>query len=300
MLQSVKPSFFRASSNLIDSHLKLGRFPSHRHFLNIIFKSTTPNNGKFEALGQPHPHSHPHLFKSKNDIIPGISRAEFELRRQLLVDQLPDDSLVAIPGNHEQPMTGSINFPFHQQADFYYLTGFMEPDSTLLLEIPKQATGERVSKKFNFALFVPPRDPNTEMWDGPITGVERVTTHFGAHVAHSSQELKTYLKNLRKFSNVFLPKSEGSISKIMPSITEIFERSRIKPLTPRLHEMRMTKSASEIGLMKSACSISALAHVATMKFAGNELKAKGHVLEQDLHAEFISSSMKLGFFFPTK
>jgi len=156
-------------------------------------------------------------------VTPGISLAEYMMRRQALVNLLPDNSLVIIPGNSPKYMVNDIRFgllklpslvgplsahgigcrrlhmflcryPFHQHNDFFYLTGFQEPDATLVLgksvvfwllfcglstlplilslslslglftlvpEIPKQSgsgTGIGRPKKFVSTIFVPPRD----------------------------------------------------------------------------------------------------------------------------------------------
>ncbi|ORX92278.1 hypothetical protein K493DRAFT_44579 [Basidiobolus meristosporus CBS 931.73] len=74
------------------------------------------------SLGQPSPETHPYLMK-EDEITPGISKVEYELRRTKLITSLPEKSKVILFGHRLRYMSHKIFYPFHQNTDFLYLTG---------------------------------------------------------------------------------------------------------------------------------------------------------------------------------
>src|SRR5688572_30985303 len=88
----------------------------------------------------------------------------------------------------ERLRNGDSRYPFRQHSDVYYLTGFTEPDCTLVLR--PGAETERV------VMFVRPRDPDLEVWDGRRAGVEGAKASFGAEAAYPAAELDTRLWQL--------------------------------------------------------------------------------------------------------
>ena len=73
-----------------------------------------------------------------------------------------------------------VDHAYRQDSDFYYLTGFDEPESVLVLDTRSDPA---------FRLFVRPRDPEREVWDGPRAGVEGAVEQFGADVAHDADPI---------------------------------------------------------------------------------------------------------------
>lgn len=142
------------------------------------------------SIGQPIYGTHPHLFRNLFDfgdqelnekdleslVTPGVSRDEFESRRRKLVATLPPKSLAIIPGQGLRFATGSIFYPFHQQTDLYYLSGFNQPDCCLVLASKDLQVEANVPQ---FTMFVQPYDPHTEIWDGPRAGLEGAKEIFG-------------------------------------------------------------------------------------------------------------------------
>ena len=82
-------------------------------------------------------------------------------------------------------------WPFRQNSDFWYLTGFDEPDAVALF-LPHRPEGER------YVLFVNPREPGAEVWTGRRWGTEGAVDQFGADVAHPRSELATHLRGYLK------------------------------------------------------------------------------------------------------
>ena len=132
---------------------------------------------------------------------PGLTQTEYELRRHRLASLIqaqaeslgPDASssshVVVVLSHPTRYMTNDIPYPFHQNQDFLYLTGIMEPDSALVLSgsgRPDQAI-----------LFVPRRDPARELWDGPRSGKDGARALTGIERVHSTEELGLILKTLK-------------------------------------------------------------------------------------------------------
>lgn len=86
-------------------------------------------------------------------------------------------------------MTNDIPYPFHQNQDFLYLTGIMEPDSALVM----YGSG----KPDQTVLFVPRRDPGRELWDGPRSGKDGAAALTGLERVHSTEELGVVLKSIK-------------------------------------------------------------------------------------------------------
>lgn len=134
---------------------------------------------------------------------PGLTQTEFELRRQRLASLIemqaerskgPGTSsnsthIVIILSHPIRYMTNDIPYPFHQNQDFLYLTGIMEPDSALVM----YGSG----KPDQAILFVPRRDPARELWDGPRSGKDGAAALTGLERVHSSEELGVVLKSMK-------------------------------------------------------------------------------------------------------
>jgi len=158
---------------------------------------------------------------------------------------------------------------FRQSSDLYYLTGFAEPDATLVL---------RPGGPDRFVLFVRPRDPEREVWDGRRAGIEGAVERYGADAAYPSAELYKRLPEL--ISNVdelhyalgVDPSFDRTITRALSQLRASERRGNRPPrrvVDPRyaLHEMRLRKSPEEIALLRKAAEITAEAHVSAMAAA---------------------------------
>ncbi|XP_058877242.1 xaa-Pro aminopeptidase 3-like [Acipenser ruthenus] len=148
-------------------------------------------------LGQPSPFTHPHLLKT-DEVTPKLTQTEFELRRHRLMGLVASQSAPSAPSPHavvvlSHPthiMSHDIPYPFHQNPDLLYLCGFTEPDSALLLVSGSPPPRHRS------LLFVPPRDPRMELWDGPRSGTDGATALTGVQEAYPTAELGRVLQQL--------------------------------------------------------------------------------------------------------
>ncbi|KAJ1975643.1 aminopeptidase, partial [Dimargaris xerosporica] len=141
-------------------------------------------------MGQPTSETHPHLIQAGH-ITPGITSEEYAQRRARLADALPADSVAIIFGHPLSFKATHVFYPFHQQSDFLYLTGFNEPDAVLLIE-----KGAHSSTAVTSILFVPPQDDASERWEGPRAGIDGVRNHFGDYEAYGVKELEDILKRV--------------------------------------------------------------------------------------------------------
>src|SRR5262247_4111658 len=110
--------------------------------------------------------------------------APFVERRRRFAEAI-GDALAVIPGGREAARNADTSFEFRQDSDFYFLTGFDEPDAVAVIN-PAHA-------KERFVLFVRPRDREMEIWNGRRAGVEGAMATYGADAAYPVDELDTKL-----------------------------------------------------------------------------------------------------------
>ncbi|XP_066530359.1 xaa-Pro aminopeptidase 3 isoform X2 [Hoplias malabaricus] len=214
-------------------------------------------------LGQPSPYTHPHLVKN-GEVTPGLTQTEFDLRRQRLASLIEthterlsgssrasDSTHILIVLSHPvRYMTNDIPYPFHQNQDFLYLTGILEPDSALVMfgsGRPDQAI-----------LFVPRRDAARELWDGPRSGRDGAAALTGLDRVHCIEELGTVLKSL-KGGMVWYDGSQPCHPRLHQThVRPLLEGGAVtRSLRPLIHSLRAVKSPAEVELMKEAGRITA-------------------------------------------
>src|SRR5260221_1667711 len=114
--------------------------------------------------------------------------AVFAARRAELMAALGPNAVAVVRSQPERLRNGDAFHPFRQTSDLVYLTGFVEPDTTLVIR--PGAETERV------VMFVRPRDPELETWDGRRAGLEGAKDRFGAEAAYPAAELAARLPEL--------------------------------------------------------------------------------------------------------
>src|SRR4051812_19434456 len=114
--------------------------------------------------------------------------AVFAARRDAYMQAIGPGGVAVVRSLPERLRNGDAFHPFRQHSDLYYLTGFVEPDATLILR--PGAETERV------VMFVRPRDPELEVWDGRRAGLEGAKDTYGADEAYPAAELGTKLWEL--------------------------------------------------------------------------------------------------------
>ena len=191
------------------------------------------------------------------------------IRSQLeeFMRRMDQKSVAIIPAAREATRSNDTQYRFRQDSDFYYLTGFEEPEAIAVI-----APG----REQKYTLFVRPRDPEQEIWVGRRAGVEGAKSEFGADESFPIAEFDEKLHDiLDGAENLYyrLGVNTDLDNRIIRKIAEMRALNR-KPIHPPrtiidpatiVHEMRVLKSPEEIELMQKAADIAAEAHVEAMK-----------------------------------
>jgi len=107
-------------------------------------------------------------------VTPGISAQEYADRRAKLAASLPDNGIAILASSDIKYRSGSVFYEFHQNSNFFYLTGFNEPDAVAVI----QKLGS--SEEYIFHLFLRPKDEKAEQWDGARSGEQAALDVFNA------------------------------------------------------------------------------------------------------------------------
>ncbi|TNH00780.1 Xaa-Pro aminopeptidase [Testudinibacter sp. TR-2022] len=197
-----------------------------------------------------------------------LPTTEFEQRRQRLCDQLPDSSAVLIFSAQEQTRNADSTYPFRQDSYFWYLTGFNEPNSALLL-LKRGAT-------YQSAVFLRPSDPLLETWNGRRLGVEKAPDSLKLDAAYSIEDINLELpKLLNDITALYQAEDQQAWGDKIVSDSLHYARQHQRQgfsaptqridWRPLLDEMRLFKSQHEVALLQQAGQISALAHLRAMR-----------------------------------
>ncbi|MDA0716982.1 MAG: aminopeptidase P N-terminal domain-containing protein [Cyanobacteria bacterium] len=184
-------------------------------------------------------------------------------RRQRFFAQLGEAAAV-IPAAALVTHHADCEWPFRQNSDFWYLTGFDEPEAVALF-LPHRPEGER------YVLFVQPREASAEVWNGFRWGTDGAVAEFGADLAHPRSELEERLPDyLRGAEGIAFrvgkhPKVEPLVLAAWAAQLDRAPRSGRAALglvapCPLLHELRLRKGSEELECMREAARISAEAH----------------------------------------
>lgn len=183
---------------------------------------------------------------------------EYQKRRQNFFQQMKENSLAILPAASEISRNNDMEYPFRQNSDLLYLTGFDEPNAFAIFE--KGDTGNR------FILFCMTRDPIVEQWVGYRYGVDRARELFGADEAYAIDEIDQHLPELMFHKEtIYFP--IGRYRHIDQQVivwlntvraqlrSGINMPSEIINLEAISHEMRLIKSDAEIEKLQKACDI---------------------------------------------
>jgi Xaa-Pro aminopeptidase len=194
--------------------------------------------------------------------------AQFLDRRQRFADAI-GEGLAVIPGAPEVYRNADTTYPFRQSSDFYFLTGFDEPDAV--------AVFNPAHTKERFVLFVRPRDREMEIWNGPRAGVEGAIGTYGADTAYPIAQLDEKLHEwLVERSVVYYRLGQAAhdqrITRLVVELRAARARGfptpvRIEDPGPIIHEMRLRRSPTELAWQRRACEISRDAHIEAMHIA---------------------------------
>lgn len=194
--------------------------------------------------------------------------AVFRARRDAYMHAIGPGGVAVVRSLPERLRNGDAFHPFRQHSDLLYLTGFVEPDATLILR--PGAETDRV------VMFVRPRDPEMEVWDGRRAGIEGAKERYGADAAYPAAELPSKLWDLISnteelhYSLGLDDDMDLMVARALARLRKTEKKGRRPPravVDPRgaLHELRLRKRPEELAALRKASQITSDAHVAAMK-----------------------------------
>lgn len=197
-----------------------------------------------------------------------IERKEFKGRRRQLMRMADDDAIVIVPTAPERIRNNDSHFPYRQDSDFHYLTGFGEPDAVLVL-IPGRSAGAEI-------LFCRERHPEREQWDGPRVGPEGAVEDYALDDAFPIEDIDEILPGMiegrgRVYYHfgrdtdfdlriiAWVNRVRGEVKKGARAPHEFVALSHL------LHDLRLFKSPAELALMRRSAEIAAEGHCRAMQ-----------------------------------
>ena len=216
-----------------------------------------------------------------------IEPREFARRRKQLMRIIGDDAICIVPAAPERVRNNDNHYPYRQDSDFHYLTGFPEPDAVLAL-IPGREHGETI-------LFCRERDPEREAWDGARAGQEGAVGDYGMDDAFPIGDIDDILPGMiegrSRVYYHFGRDAEFDI-KLIGWVNRVRAQVRSGARAPHefvalghiLHDLRLYKTRDELRVMRKAAKIATAAHARAMRATRPGLNE--HEIEAELLHEF--------------
>ena len=198
-----------------------------------------------------------------------VAKDEFARRRRQLARLMGRDSIAIVPAAPVRHRNNDVEYDYRQDSDFYYLTGFDEPEAVAVL-IPGREHAE-------YIMFVRERDPARETWDGRRAGPVGVRRDHGAHDAFPISDIDEILPGLlENRARVFYTMGMYADfdQRVVGWVNGLRTQARNGRHPPQefvaldhvLHDMRLFKSRVELNVMRTSAQIAAAAHVRAMRF----------------------------------
>jgi len=220
-----------------------------------------------------------------------IKQKEYARRRRQLMRMAGEDAIVILHAAPPRVRNNDAYYAYRQDSDFLYLTGFREHDAVLALVIDDDVAAGRS------ILFCRERDPERELWDGRMVGLEAAVSEYGMDEAHDIAELDARLRDLLRDREriyydlgrdpFFDQRLIGWLNEFRGSARKTFHApEEIHALDHMLHDMRVYKSREELAVMRRAAKVSIEAHERAMRACRPGLS------EADITAELIHTFIR--------
>jgi Xaa-Pro aminopeptidase len=213
-----------------------------------------------------------------------MNSKDFVRRRRQLMRMIGKGGIAILPAAPTRVRNRDVEYAYRQDSDFYYLTGFPEPEAVAVL-MPGRPHGE-------YVLFCRDRDPERETWDGRRAGPEGAVRDHGADDAFPVADIDDILPGMLEHSErvyytmglnaEFDQRLLGWVNQLRAAAkTGVNTPTEFVALDHLLHDMRLFKSRSEIAAMRKAAQIAAAAHVRAMR------ACRPGMMEYEVEAEFL-------------
>jgi len=205
----------------------------------------------------------------------------YRKRRERLVGMMPL-GVAVITASELKVRSNDTEYPYRQDSDFYYLTGFEEDSAALVLS--KSRSGIKT------VLFLQDKDDEMELWTGKRLGVEAAGKRFAVDKVYSigvyEKEMEIFLKGCSTL--LYEMFSEKALCRKVETVSKRLVQDRSVKISPRVHmditaltqKMRLVKSSDETDLIKKALSVTKEAHHHAMRLC------RPGMMEYELQAEY--------------
>jgi Xaa-Pro aminopeptidase len=204
----------------------------------------------------------------------------FKERRAKVASQMESNSILMLCSSNIVSRNNDTTFPFRQESNFYYLTGFNEPNSVMLLKSDGTAY-----------IFCRNKNPELEKWDGFMWGYQAAADEFNfddGFDINDIDQLAPQVMNGASTVYTLVGKNKDFDQQVIKWITAANSMERhqgnidLKNFSNQLGLMRLVKEDSELSLMRKSCEIAALTHKAVIS------KAKVGMSEFDLETMYLN------------
>ncbi|MFC3120922.1 Xaa-Pro aminopeptidase [Agaribacter flavus] len=224
-----------------------------------------------------------------------ITQAEYDQRRARLIAECLPNSVVVLPAAQMCTRSNDTEYHFRQNSDFWYFTGFNEPDAYLILSNRDNANS------FASYVFLRPKDKTAEIWHGRRLGVQSAPSTLNIQQAYSIEELDELLPTIiNGHDHLYYTAGANTLAdKVVNAAIKVCKTAPkqamsapkcVHDISIMIHKMRLIKSEQEIAVMQRAADISAQAHCKAMQIAHPDIWE--YQLEADILHTFASNGAR--------
>ncbi len=214
-----------------------------------------------------------------SDLLPA---SFFSKNREALRDLMPNNSVVVLFANPIRNRSNDVDFEYHQDPNFYYLTGLREPHAAII--IYKEDQEFKDDLKTNEILFLQQKDKREELWTGKRLGIESAVKDLKLKTAMENEKFLLFENDYEKFDKILSFKSNGDIKNTKEKgdlyglvqsfnfATQDLKNKEENDLPQMMATLRQIKTEEEIVLMRKAINITCEAQIELMKALKPEMK----------------------------
>lgn len=233
-------------------------------------------------------------YTNNNNVVDQMNKQEFVQRRQQLMDTVGEGNIALLPTAPEQRRNRDVHYRYRPDSDFYYLTGFPEPEAIAAF-IPGREQGQ-------YLLFCRERDPEKETWHGKRAGLEGACAEYGADDAFPITDIEDIIPGLlENRQRLYYPMGyyPDFDAQVMNWVNQLRDKARSGVHPPYemvaldyvLHETRLYKTEAEIEALQRAADVAAQAHIRAMQACQVGMN------EYEIEAELMHSFLQAGAWF---
>ena len=217
-------------------------------------------------------------YQYDNDFLPASFH---KARRDSLRKLMPDSSAAVFFANPERNRSNDVYFEYHQDPNFYYLTGLREPNAMIVIYKEKQYFD---GLETNEILFMQERNASSELWNGRRLGVDKALESLEIETILKNESLIDFNLDFKEVQKVYYQKPyalESQDTSRTDNLNGLYHhflkkntvetRSADKVLGTLMAKLRQVKTKEEIELLRKAISITCEAQNELMKNINSEM-----------------------------